>query len=528
MTIHTIVGKAWLGNSSVTPVRIRITKNRITTVEHGVFKDVGDGVLVLSEEQVLLPGFHDAHLHLLTGGLQMAQIDFTGAVTVDQVLARVSDYIARVKPAKGEWVQGYGLEQTEVTVTRLDFDRAAPDNPLFVWTHDLHSAIVNSQAFVLSRVDGSTKNPADGIFERGADGKLSGVLRENAAYHVRKHIPEPDAAQSRVAFKEAQAYALSLGITAASASVRSDLLPHYLSLADSMDQKVRLNIWKVTSDFDFEADRFEKQSSEKFRYACFKGFSDGALGSRTASMWQPYTDDSQTSGSLLVREGPLARFIRSAHREGYQIAMHAIGDRANSVVLDAIEMAGANGIGPELLPRIEHCQHLRERDIPRFAKMGVIASMQPIHCTADMNFVERRLGTEREKGSYVWRSLINSGAILAFGSDWPIETMDPIAGIHAAVTRTKPDGTPTGGWHPEECLTVEQSLRAYTEGAAYAAGWESSIGKIAEGMLADLCVLNGDPFIAEPLRLHTLKVDQTIVDGNLLFSRAGSQDPAGT
>lgn len=516
--IRTIIGHAWLGGSQTEPVRVRIERERIASVERGLFQDSSPDTFRLEPQQMLLPGFHDAHLHLLTGGLQLAQIDFTGATTVDQVLGRVSDFLSHRKPGRGEWILGFGLEQTEVSVTRLDFDRVSPDVPLFVWTHDLHSAVVNSKALIVAKIDGSVKNADGAVFERGADGKLNGVLRESAAYRVCDYIPEPDHIQCREAFLRAQSLAHSYGVTAASASVRPGLLPHYLDLADSVDQSIRLNIWKVTNDFDFESDRFEPRKSAMFRYACFKGFTDGALGSRTASFWQPYADDASTTGSLLVREGVLARFIRAAHREGYQIAMHAIGDRANSVVLDAIEMATSNGIGPELRPRIEHCQHLRDRDIPRFSKLGVIASMQPVHCTADMSFVPRRLGEEREKGSYAWKSLLDAGAMLAFGSDWPIESMNPMEGVHAAVTRTRADGTPAGGWNSQECISVEEALCAYTRGAAYAAGWEKRMGEIAEGKLADLCVLNRDPFTCPPAELHDLKVVRTLVGGKTVFS----------
>ncbi|MBK6766819.1 MAG: amidohydrolase family protein [bacterium] len=522
MKLHTLTGYAWIGGPDVTPVRVHIHDQRIARIERGLFKDSGDGILALSDEQVLLPGFHDAHLHLLTGGLQMSHVDCSGTHAVDDVLARISDFIARANPEPGAWIQGYGLEQTAVDITRVDLDRAAPAHSVFIWTHDLHSAIVNSRALVAARVDGSIRNPEGGAFERGADGKLNGVLREHAAYYVRRHIPEPTSAECRAAFHRAQTHAFAHGITAASASVRPDLLPHYLELADSRGSRMRLNIWKVSGEFDFGQDRFEKRSEPHFRFACLKGFTDGALGSRTASFWQPYTDDQTTSGTLLVREGPLARFVRAAHRDNYQIAMHAIGDRANSVVLDALEMASCDGVGPELRPRIEHCQHLRERDIPRFAQLGVVASMQPIHCTADMDYVARRIGTEREKGSYAWRSLLKSGAVLAFGSDWPIESLSPFAGLHAAVTRTKRDGSPEGGWNSQECLTVEQALLAYTQGAAYAAGWEGSSGKIAEGLCADFCVVNRNPFAIDSRDLHQLCADFTIVNGEVVFSRSAS------
>ena len=517
MSVRTILGKAWLGLNGTEPVRLRLSEGKIESVEKGVFSQEHSDDLVLSENEVVLPGFHDAHLHLITGGLQMAQIDFGGAHSVDAALQRISDYIERHKPEPGSWILGHGIEQTEITITRTDLDRVTQDYPFFAWTHDLHSAVANSKALIKARIDGSTKSPPGGIIEHGLDGKVTGVLREHAAGLVDDVIPLPSREDYRQAFLRAQSLALSLGITAASASVRPDLIEAYLSVAVSADQVIKLNMWKVTESFDFELDRFEMRDSEKFRFKCFKGFTDGALGSRTASFWKPYADDASTTGELLVREGPLARFIRSAHKEGYQIAMHAIGDRANSVVLDAVEMASANGIRPELRPRIEHVQHLRERDIARFAKLGVIASMQPIHCTADMSFVTRRLGSEREATSYAWKSLQDAGALLTFGSDWPIETLDPIAGIHAAVTRTRKDGTPAGGWLPEQCVSVETALRAYTEGSAYAAGWEHKVGKIAPGFAADLCVLTADPFKTKPRDLHRLQVTRTIVDGKTVY-----------
>lgn len=522
MRLEAIIGNAWLGGAQVEPVRIHLNESHIARIETGVFVPQSETHLALSPNEVLLPGFHDAHLHLITGGLQMAQIDFGGATTVDEILERISAYISTNKPERGQWIQGHGIEQTEVSVTRTDLDRVCPDNPFFAWTHDLHSAVSNSSALIQARIDGAIRNPVGGVFERGRDGKLNGMLREKAAIYVADQIPEPSPDELHASFLRAQEHALSLGITCASASVRHGLLNAYLNLADSSDQVLRLNMWKVSTTFDFEADRFEKRNSEKFRYVCFKGFTDGALGSRTASFWQPYSDDPGNSGELLIREGPLARFIRSAHREGYQIAMHAIGDRANSVVLDAIEMAGSNGIGPELRPRIEHCQHLRPRDIERFAKLGVVASMQPVHCTADMNFVRPRLGEERESTSYAWKSLKDAGAVLAFGSDWPIESMNPILGLHAAVNRTRPDGFPQGGWHAEQTITVQDALLAYSQGAAFAAGWEEQIGKIAEGYLADFCVLDENPFKINPCDLHRIQVTRTIVNGQSVYSSPNS------
>ena len=292
---------------------------------------------------------------------------------------------------------------------------------------------------------------------------------------------------------------------------------------ESGDCRLRINLWRVSEHFDIEEDRFERQSRSGFRYATLKGFADGALGSRSAAFWEPYSDGGGT-GMALVREGPLGRWVKAAHREGYQIAIHAIGDRANSICLDAIEMATASGRGPEYRPRIEHCQHLRERDIPRFAELGVIASMQPIHCTADMRFVEPRLGAERTARSYAWRSVLNHGAMLAFGTDWPVEDLNAVAGLHAAVTRQDAHDEPPGSWQSQECLTIEQALRAYTYGGAFAAFWEKDMGTIAPGKLADFTVLSKNVFACEPREIKNAQVLMTVVGGEVVYQRDTSPE----
>jgi predicted amidohydrolase YtcJ len=514
-----LIGNTWTGRGRVSRARIEIRGERIHAVSPVAPGAAEPNARIVPDSAVIIPGLHDAHLHLLEGGLRLDQIDFGGCATADEFADRLRDYVARHPLEPAAWIEGHRLDETRFKLSRVEIDQVCSTHPGFIWSHDWHSAFVNSAALIRARVDGQVRDPVNGKFERDASGKLNGVLRETAAYQVRAAIPPVSATAAHSALLRAQELALSHGFTAVSCSVRADLIPHYLAFADSSARRIRLNIWPVTERLDFAADRFTPRDGTSFRMRAFKGFVDGALGSRTAAFWQPYTDDPENSGIVGVREGPLARFVRSAHNEQYQVALHAIGDRANSIALDAFEMAGCAGVGPALRPRIEHCQVLRERDIKRFAELGVIASMQPIHCTADMRFAAARIGPERAQRAYAWRSLRDSGATLAFGSDWPVEDLSPLAGIHAAVTRADASGEPVGGWQAQERIKVEEALRAYTMGSAYAAGWEGELGELAAGKLADLTVIDRDLFACDPAEISTANVLLTVVKGEVASTR---------
>jgi hypothetical protein len=508
------IANAWTGEGAPRRVLIETEGDRITTVVPEGTRPVLAGAITLPDEALLIPGLHDAHAHLVIGGLQLGWCRFQEVKTLEQFSDVFAHYVRQQNGT--DWIRGVSLDETRVRITRLEIDRICSDVPVFIWSHDLHSAFVNSAALIHARIDGSVKDPAGGHFERDAQGKLNGVLRESAAHVVERMIPPVSNSEARQALLRAQKYAFSLGVTAISSSARVEDIPHYLSFADSADCRIRINLWRVSEHFNFEEDRFERQSRTGFRYGTLKGFADGALGSRSAAFWEPYSDTGGT-GVALVREGPLGRWIKAAHREGYQIAIHAIGDRANSICLDAIEMATASGRGPEYRPRIEHCQHLRERDIPRFAELGVIASMQPIHCTADMRFVEPRLGAERTARSYVWKSLLKHGARLAFGTDWPVEDLNAVAGLHAAVTRQNENDEPPGGWLAQERLSVAEALHAYTAGGAYAAFWEKDLGSISTGKLADFTVLSKNIFDCEPREIKDARVLMTVVGGEVVY-----------
>lgn len=513
-----LIGNTWTGSGAVERKVISVENGRITDVAPFSAQTAPENALAYPESALIVPGLHDAHLHLLEGGLRLDELSFRGISSTSDALELLRDFALKRAPQKSEWLCANSLDESVLQLTRTELDRVVSDTPLFIWSHDWHSAFVNSAALIAARIDGNVKHPERGRFERDAAGKLNGVLREQAAYVVRAAIPEPTSERAQEVFLRAQALALSHGFTALSCSVRRDLWPHYLEFSRTSARKLRINFWRVTDSYDLEQDRFEKIETETFRMAAFKGFADGALGSRTAALWQPYVDQPDNTGLGLIREGPLARFVRAAHQERFQLAMHAIGDRANSICLDAFEMAGSAGIGPALRPRIEHCQILRERDIARFAELGVIASMQPIHCTADMKFVEPRIGAERAKFAYAWKSLLDAGATLAFGSDWPVESMSPLAGIHAAVTREDASGQPAGGWQREQCISIEAALRAYTAGAAYAANWERNIGTIEAGKLADITVLDRNLFACDPREILQTKILATIINGEVVYS----------
>jgi predicted amidohydrolase YtcJ len=511
-----ISGLVWTGDGEPERRIIETSGGRISAVLPAGAKPLDSDALVLPANALLVPGLHDAHLHFLFGGLKLGACSFSGVASVAEFQARLEDYVRSRDVEPGTWIQGLGLDESRVQTSRLEIDRVVPNHPVFIWSHDLHSGFVNTAGLVRARLDSTVQDPPGGEYKRDASGLLSGVLREGAAMALERAIPPATNDEAAAGMRRAQDYALSLGITAVTSSVHAEFIPHYLNFAQSGDRKLRLNVWRVSEHFDLTEDLFERRIATGFRLATLKGFADGALGSRTGAFWQPYTDGGG-AGMPLVREGPLARWARAAQQEGYQLAIHAIGDRANSICLDAIEMAGFAGRGPEYRPRLEHAQHLRERDLARFAELGVIASMQPIHCTSDMHMVEPRLGADRARFAYAWRRLLDHGAALAFGSDWPVDDLSPIAGIHAAVTRQSSEDEPAAGWHPQERITVAEALRAYTRGAANAAFWDDRMGAIAEGMLADFTVLSQNIFACEPREIKNTKILQTTIGGEIVY-----------
>jgi len=471
--------------------------------------------------RLVLPGFIDAHAHLLGTGFAMQNVDLKRTSTPAEAAKRVAEHAHR-EPARA-WVRGAGWDQNDWPGARFpdrrDLDALLPDRPVALDHTSGHCIWVNSAALAAAGVTRDTPAPGGGSIDRDEEGAPTGILRDTASRLVTSVIPPPSAPERVEAMSAAIAHAHSLGITCVHAmNVGRGEYQAMLALRDSGRLRLRMRAYMTADRLDewFERNLRTGDGDDMLRIGGVKFFADGALGSMTAWMLDPY-DDVPGTGFPLQPIDDLASQVRACLERGLAPAIHAIGDRANREVLDLY--ARIDEIAPELPRRIEHAQLLTKGDTPRFGALGVIASVQPIHATQDMHKVDRSWGT-RGTGAYAFASLLASGATLAFGSDTPVETMDPLAGLHAAVTRQRADGDPAGGWYPHERLTLDEALVAYTTGAAKAAGESEVSGRVAKGYAGDCVVLSDDLFaLAEEGRLLNARVETTVVGGAIVYER---------
>ena len=467
----------------------------------------------------VVPGFVDAHAHLLNTGFAMRSIDVKGTATVDDALRRVAARAAGTMP--GAWLRGAGWDQHlwgGVFPTRQLLDGVAPGHPVALTHTSGHCLWVNTPALRLAGVTRETAAPFGGTIDIGEDGEPSGILRDNAARLIEQVIPHPSPDERVAAMREAVAYAHALGVTGAHAmDVGRGEYQALLALRDTGALTLRVRAYMTATRLDEWIDRGLQtgDGDQWLRIGGVKFFADGALGPLTAWMHRPY-EGSDDTGFPLQPIDELERAVGRCLASGLAPAVHAIGDRANSEALDMYERLAA--VAPGLPRRIEHAQLLRPDDVSRFASLGVFASMQPIHATQDYAKVDRHWG-ERGRYAYAFASLARAGARLAFGSDTPVETMDPLAGLHAAVSRTTAAGEPPGGWYPDERLSVESALGAYTVGAAEAAGEAGRSGRIVAGMPGDCVVLSEDAVEAGGVPPEA-RVDATIVGGRVVYAEA--------
>jgi hypothetical protein len=474
-----------------------------------------------ADGRLLVPGFTDGHAHLLGTGAAMRSVQLKGVASVAEAVRRVAERVA-VTAQRG-WVRGAGWDQNDWPGARFpqrdDLDAVAPAHPVVLVHTSGHCSWVNGAALRAAGITAATPAPTGGAIDRDDSGEPTGILRDAAMRLVTDVAPNPTQPERIAAMRDAIAHAHSLGVTGVHAmDVGRGELQAMHALHDSGALRLRIRAFLSAARLEewFERNVQTGDGSEMLRIGGVKFFADGALGSLTAWMLEPYAGGDET-GLALQPPDVLERQVRQCMERGLATAIHAIGDRANREVLDIIERA--RDLAPYLPRRIEHAQLLAPGDVGRLAALGVTASVQPIHATQDMAKVDRAWG-ERGSGAYAFASLLAAGTNLAFGSDTPVETMDPIAGLHAAVTRCNAAGEPPGGWRPEQRITAEAALRAYTRGCAAAVGEEATLGRIAAGCNADAVLLSRN-ILAErdEMALLDTHADVTIVAGEVVYRR---------
>jgi len=473
----------------------------------------------------VMPGFNDAHVHLGGAGADMLSVRLNGVTSIEEVQKRVADAVAHHK--EGEWITGSGWDHTlwpdKKFPNKQQLDAVAPKNPVFLTHVSGHVAVANSLALQHGEIKKDSPNPPGGMIERDADGVATGMLEEDSAMKlVADRIPDLKADQRRRGILMVLADAAKNGVT--SAQDFSDWADYlvYMQLKEEGKLTLRITEWLPFQLPTNELLNMRAQGGTTdpwLRTGALKAFTDGALGSRTAALLAPYSDDPSTSGILTNDPEKLRVMAIERDKAGFQLNFHAIGDRANRVALDVFE-AVAKANGPrDRRDRVEHAQVLAPEDVPRFARLHVIASMQPSHETSDMRWAGSRIGPDRAKGAYAWASLLKSGAHLAFGTDYDVEPLNPMRGLYACVTRELPEGGPTGGWEPQEKISLADCIRAYTSGSAYAQFEEGKKGELKAGEYADFIILSADLTKIPPKDYTKTTVLLTVVDGRTVYSQ---------
>ena len=472
-----------------------------------------------------MPGFNDAHLHLGSAAQAKLTVNLEGAKSLAEFQKRIRVRAAQAKP--GEWITGRGWDHTLWSPanfpTRKDLDTISTQHPMLFTHISGHVAVANSKALDLAGITAATANPLGGEIEHDAQGQPDGMLKEGPAYGlVSRKIPADTAEQRRKGIELALAEAAQKGVTSMQDNSSWADFVAYGELKKKGKLTARITEWLP---FDLPLDRLQQMRTEGgttdpwLKTGALKGFMDGALGTGTAALLAPYSDDPKNSGILESHPDDLNKMAIERDKAGFQIAFHAIGDRGNRVALDAFAAVVAANGDRDRRDRIEHAQIVAPEDFARFASLKVIASMQPSHQTTDMRWAEKRLGPERIKGAYAWKTMLDHGVRLAFGTDWPVEIINPMRGLHACITRQLPDGTPSGGWQPQEKVTIDECIRAYTARSAFAEFEDGKKGLIVPGQYADIVVLSSDVTKIPAGDILNVKVLNTIVGGRSVYGQ---------
>lgn len=513
----------------VQAVAVRGDRIVFTGDEESVERYRGPDTQVLDlDGATMLPGLVDAHAHLMNLGRYLSELQLVGTRSAAQIRALVLERQASAQ--EGVWISGRGWDQNdwekEVFPTWADLE-GTEANPVYLRRVDGHAVWVNRTALDIAGVDENTPDPPGGEIVRDGQARPTGVFIDNAQALVRTKIPEPSREEKKrrlqLAIDECRRFGLT-GIHEAG-TTRDEL-----ELIDELDADAGLGFrlyMMVDADNDsvfarekvLEGPRMEKDAF--VRIGCVKHYADGALGSRGAALLEPYSDRPDHHGLMRNSPGAIAWWTAFAMDHGFQMAVHAIGDAGNRMVIDAYEKEIKARHAKDHRLRIEHAQVLALSDIDRVARLGIIASMQPTHCTSDMYWAQQRLGPDRIQGAYAWRKFIDAGAVIACGSDFPVEGVNPLWGIYAAVTRQDRDGWPDGGWYAEERMSREEAVAGFTVNAAFAEFAEDMKGTIEKGKLADFTVLNRDIFEIPPHELFVTQIEYTIVGGSVVYDRSG-------
>jgi predicted amidohydrolase YtcJ len=485
----------------------------------------GAGTRVLDlHGRTVIPGMVDAHAHLTGLAASLRNVALAGSTSYNEVISRVVERTKTVKP--GEWVQGRGWDQNrwpeKSFPTHEALSRATPSNPVVLTRIDGHALLANAMAMRLAGVTAATKDPAGGKVLRLPNGDPSGVFVDNAKSLIDNRVPRASETAMREATVAAIAEANKWGLT----GVHDAGEPrHVIEMFESLARAGRFNIrnYVMVSDNAADIAYYTRRGPQNGLYdgriwiRAIKTYADGALGSRGAALLAPYSDDSLNTGLLVTPPAHLEKVAEIGLRSGFQVNTHAIGDRGNRIALDAFESALKAVPRADHRFRIEHAQVLSPEDIPRFAKLGVIPSMQASHQTSDMRWAETRVGPERIRGAYAWRSLLNTGVVIPDGSDFPVEEVNPLISFHSAVTRQDASGWPPGGWYPEQVMTREEALRAMTIWPAYAGFQEKELGSLTPGKYADFVVLDRDIMSVPASEVLGTRVLATYIGGKSVY-----------
>lgn len=533
MTFAIVNARIWTGDPSRPWAEaLAVAGDRLAAV--GTTDDVrrlaGAARVVDARGRLVTPGFIDAHVHFLQGGANLASVQLRDARTKEEFVARIAAFAARVP--EGTWITGgdWDHELWGGELPHKDWiDAATPKNPVAVNRLDGHMLLANTAALRAAGVTRATPDVPGGTIVRDARGEPTGIFKDNATRLIERAIPDPTPEQRDRALDAAMTYVAAQGVTSVHHMGTWDDLAVFRRARDAgrlttrIYAAVPLDTWEQLRDTiarrEFGTDG---HGDAWLRIGALKGFVDGSLGSHTAAFHEPFTDAPGDRGLLVNTPEDLSRWIAGADRAGLHVAVHAIGDRANTLLLDLYDRVIREHGPRDRRFRIEHAQHLRPADISRFRALGVVASMQPYHAIDDGRWAEKVIGPVRIQTTYAFRSLLDAGATLAFGSDWPVAPAAPLEGLYAAVTRRTLDGNHPEGWVPAQKIALEEALAAYTRGSAYAEYAEADKGVLARGRLADFVVIDRDLFSMPPEAIREARVDLTVVGGRIVYAREGA------